>query len=140
MRFLLDTNVLSDLRRARVEVVSWTRRHADDDFAVSAVSLMELERGVLLVERRDPLQGRGLRHWLDEQVVPEFAERTLPVDAAVALRAAALHVPDPMPSEDAYIAATALVHGLVLATRNIGDFARTLVPTVDPWRMDGPTS
>ncbi len=133
MRYLLDTNVLSDLRRRQPAVVEWTQRHRDDDFTISAVTLMELERGVLRLERRDPRQALPLRRWLDGQVVPEFSGRTLPIDAAVALRAAALHVPDPMPAEDAYVAATALVHQLDLVTRNIGDFTRSGVTTIDPW-------
>jgi toxin FitB len=138
VRFLLDTNVLSDLRRADPQVVTWSYLHDDDEFAVSAVTLMELERGVLLVERRDRRQGRALRFWLDELVIPEFAERTLPVDARVALQAAALHVPNPMPAEDAYIAATALVHGLVLVTRNIRDFASTSAHTLNPRLTEQP--
>lgn len=133
MKYLLDTNVLSDLRRGRPELVQWTQRHPDDDFAISAVTLMELERGVCRLERRDHQQGAVLRGWLEDQVVPEFAGRTLPVDALVARRAGALHVPDPMPAEDAYVAATALVHELTLVTRNIRDFTRTGVSVVDPW-------
>jgi predicted nucleic acid-binding protein len=133
VRYLLDTNVLSDLRRRQPEVVAWTHQHEDDDFAISAVTLMELERGVLRLERRDRRQSVPLRRWLDDQVVPEFTGRTLPVDAAVALRAAALRVPGPMPSEDAYVAATALIHELTLVTRNTRDFARSGVTTVDPW-------
>lgn len=133
MRFLLDTNVLSDLRRGQPEVVEWTHSHPDEDFAISAVTLMELERGVLRLERRDRRQGRPFRRWLDDQVVPEFAGRTLAIDGAVARRAAALHVPDPMPTEDAYIAATALTHELVLVTHNTSDFARSGVPVIDPW-------
>lgn len=132
MKYLLDTNVLSDLRRGRPELVEWTHRHPDDDFAISAVTLMELERGVRRIERRDRRQGAVLRGWLDDQVVPEFAGRTLPIDVSVARRAGTLHVPDPMPAEDAYIAATALVHELVLVTRNTGDFARSEVTTINP--------
>lgn len=134
MKYLLDTNVLSDLRRRQAAVVRWTMGQPDDDFAISAVSLMELERGVLLVERRDPRQGRALRRWLDEQVVPEFSGRTIAVDADVAVRAASLHVPNPMPTEDAYIGATALVHDLELVTRNTEDFAIAGLRVVDPWR------
>jgi predicted nucleic acid-binding protein len=134
VRFVLDTNVLSDLRSGQPAVVQWARRYPDDDFAISAVTLMELQRGVLLLERRDRRQGRVLRRWFEDQVVPEFDTRTLPVDGAVARRAAALHVPDPMPAEDAYIAATALVHGLAIVTRNTDDFANSGATTIDPWR------
>jgi predicted nucleic acid-binding protein len=134
VRFVLDTNVLSDLRRGQPAVVQWARRYPDDDFAISAATLMELQRGVLLLERRDRRQGRVLRRWFEDQVVPEFDTRTLPVDGAVARRAAALHVPDPMPAEDAYIAATALVHGLAIVTRNTDDFASSGATTIDPWR------
>jgi len=140
VRYLLDTNVLSDLRRRQPEVVAWTHRHTDDDFAISAVTLMELERGVLRLERRNKRQARALRRWLDDQLVPEFAGRTLPIDAPVALRAAALHVPDPMPAEDAYVAATALVHDLALVTRNTGDFDRSGVTTIYPWDAAPPSS
>ena len=134
MRYLLDTNVVSDLRRRQPEVVEWTHRHQDEDFAISAVTLMELERGVLRLERRDRRQALPLRRWLDEQVIPEFSGRTLPIDADVALRAAALHVPDPMPAEDAYVAATALVHDLTVVTRNTTDLARSGATTLDPWQ------
>jgi predicted nucleic acid-binding protein len=134
--FLLDTNVLGDLRRGDPQVVRWSYLHDDDKFAISAVTLMEMERGVLLIERRDRRQGRVLRLWLDEQVIPEFSGRTLPVDGRVAMQAAALHVPDPMPAEDAYIAATALAYELILVTRNVRDFARTGARTLDPRRAE----
>lgn len=82
------------------------------------------------------VQGRRLREWMDHLVLPEFAERIVPVDAAVALRCAALHVPDPRPERDALIAATALVHGMTIVTRNVADFLPTGVAVLNPWEAD----
>ncbi|EYD75328.1 Plasmid stability-like protein [Rubellimicrobium mesophilum DSM 19309] len=101
---------------------------------LSVISLQELEIGVLLKERSDPAQGAVLRRWLEDQVIPAFAARMLPVDTAVALRSAALHVPDPRPVRDGLIAATALVHGLRVVTRNIADFQPMGVDVLDPWQ------
>lgn len=89
--FLLDTNVVSELRkagdaRADPNVTAWLAREDAAQFFISAITLMELEIGVLQVERRDPAQGDRLRIWLDTRVIPEFADRTLPIDATVALR------------------------------------------------------
>lgn len=136
--FLLDTNVVSELRkagygRADPAVVAWCQDQDAATLFISALTLMELEIGVLRIERRDPEQGASLRRWMDERVVPEFAGRTLPVDAAVALRCARLHVPDPRSDRDALIAATALVHAMIVVTRNTADFAATRVPLFDPW-------
>lgn len=102
---------------------------------VSVVSIHELEIGVLLVERRDARQGRLLRSWLDGRVIAGFGTRILPVDTAVARRSARLHVPDPLPFRNALIAATALVHGMTVVTRNVTDFERTDVPLVNPWTV-----
>ena len=137
--FLLDTNVVSELRKAGDgkadrNVTAWLSRSDASSFYLSAITLMELEIGVLRVERRDPAQGARLRAWLDLRVVPEFAERTLPVDAAVALRCARLHVPDPRSDRDALIAATALINGMSLVTRNTADFAGTGARLIDPWQ------
>jgi hypothetical protein len=101
---------------------------------LSAISVLELEMGVLLVERRDRSQGQRLRSWLDYQVLPAFSERILPIDTQVALRCAALHVPNPQAERDALLAATALVHGMTVATRNTSDFLATGVPLLDPWQ------
>jgi predicted nucleic acid-binding protein len=137
--FLVDTNVVSELRRhatgrADPRVVAWARAVPLAVQFVSAVTLAELEVDVLRIERRDRRQGAALRRWFDEDVRPAFADRVLPVDAAVARRAAALHVPDPAPAHDALIAATALVHGLTVVTRDVADFARfDGVRVLDPW-------
>ncbi len=100
--YLLDTHVISELRkagdgRADSRVVAWLGGVDAASFYVSAVTIMELELGILLVERRDKAQGGRLRAWMDRQVLREFADRTLPLDTAVALRCASLHCPDPRP-------------------------------------------
>jgi len=135
--FLLDTNVVSELRKpvGRIDenVVSWAATLGSEQPYVSVMTLLEVQLGILLVERRDEVQGRRLRRWFDQEVLVAFADRTLQVDVKVALRAAELHVPDPRPERDALIAATALVHGLTVATRNVDDFVSTGVAVVDPW-------
>jgi len=136
--FLLDTNVISELRKAGdgkadANVVAWLSSVDATTFYLSAITLMEIELGILRIERRDPAQGARLRAWMDQRILPEFADRTLPVDTAVALRCARLHVPDPRPERDAFIAATALAHGMTVVTRNVADFAPTGVPLLNPW-------
>ncbi|WP_172329612.1 type II toxin-antitoxin system VapC family toxin [Mangrovicoccus sp. HB161399] len=137
--YLLDTNVISELRklgdgRADPNVAAWVGAVEAAQCHVSALTLMELEIGVLRMERRDPAQGGRLRQWMQSHILPEFAARCLAVDAAVALRCAGLHIPDPKTERDALIAATALVHGLTVVTRNTGDFAATGVALFDPWQ------
>lgn len=133
--FLLDTNVISELRkpRANANVVAWAKTVIAPRLFISAITLKELETGVLRMERRDPAQGKVLRTWLKQHVMPAFDARILPVDAAVALRCARLHVPDCTNESDALIAATALVHGLTVVTRNIGDFQSSGVALINPW-------
>ena len=136
--FLLDTNVISEIRKASdgkadLNVVAWFSRVSASTLFVSSITLFEIELGILRIERRDPLQGMKFRTWLNDRVLPEFRERTLPVDTAIALRCASLHVPDPRPDRDAYLAATALVHGLTVVTRNIADFRATGATLLNPW-------
>ena len=138
MMFVLDTNVVSELRKVRLgkadaNVVAWAQGVDAASLFVSAITIMELELGVLLIERKDAVQGAMLRAWLELQVLPEFAARTLAVDAAVAQRCARLHVPDKRGERDALIAATALVHGMTLVTRNLADFKPTGVALINPW-------
>lgn len=134
--FLLDTNVLSELRRGRMadqRVRAWAAASPAGLFWVSVISILEIERGVLLVERRDPEQGARLRSWLDGHVLGAFEDRILPVDTIVARRCAGLHVPNPRSERDALIAATALAHSMTVVTRNVADFAPMGVALVNPW-------
>lgn len=138
MSFLLDTNVLSELRKAQrradPQVRDWVARQETHTLFVSVITIMELELGVALKERRDPKQGARLRTWLSEHVLAAFADRIIPVDLPVAQRAAALHVPDHQPERDALIAATATTHGMTMVTRNVSDFAPTGVVLLNPWQ------
>lgn len=136
--FLLDTNVISELRKVRARkadpnVAAWARKVPAGGLFLSVIVVQELEIGTLLAQHRDASQGAILRAWLDEHVLPAFEERILPIDTAVARRSAALHVPDPRPIRDGLIAATALVHGMTLVTRNTVDFETTEVSLLDPW-------
>jgi len=138
VRFLLDTNVVSELRKAKAgkadpNVVAWAAEVPSSSLFLSAITVLELETGVLQVERRDPVQGAILRTWMDRHVLPAFSGRVLPVDTAVALRCASLHVPDPRSERDSLIAATALVHGMTVVTRNVVDFVGTNVVILNPW-------
>ena len=119
---------------ATVVVVEWATTVPSAQMFLSVITVHELEYGVLLIERADPTQGELLRRWLDGSVAVAFAERVLPVDEAVARRAAALHVPDPAPFRDALIGATAIVHRMVVVTRNTADFERFEgLTVVNPW-------
>jgi len=138
LSYLLDTNVVSELRKARTGrcdagVARWIAGVEPASLFISAVTLYELERGVLLTIRRNPEQGSALRRWLTEQVETAFGGRILPVGAEVARRCAMLSVPDPRPLPDSLIAATALVHGLTVVTRNVADFAPMGAPLLNPW-------
>jgi predicted nucleic acid-binding protein len=138
MMYLLDTNVVSELRKVRAgkadpNVAAWAERVDAADLFVSAVTILELELGVLSIERKDAAQGALLRAWLEQHVLPEFSGRTLPVDTAVAQCCARLHVPDRRDERDALIAATALVHGMTVVTRNVADFQSTGATLLNPW-------
>ncbi|MBV1703119.1 MAG: type II toxin-antitoxin system VapC family toxin [Hyphomicrobiales bacterium] len=136
--FILDTNVVSELRkirsgRANPQVELWADSVDAGSLHISAITVLELEIGILQFERKDPKQGELLRLWLTTLVLPAFSGRIIPVDTAVAQRCAHLHVPDPRAERDALIAATALVHGMTVVTRNVADFEPTGVPLLNPW-------
>ena len=138
--YVLDTNVVSELRKVRSGkanpgVAEWAAKVPSAALFISAITIHELEHGVLLMERSDPDQGALLRAWLDQSVTSAFAERVLPVDEHVARRAAALHVPDPAPFRDALIGGTALTHGMTVVTRDLKDFDRfDDLEVINPWR------
>ncbi|MEO0771282.1 MAG: type II toxin-antitoxin system VapC family toxin [Cyanobacteria bacterium J06649_4] len=136
--FLLDTNVVSELRKVgsdRVDrrVEKWATSTPGSQTFISAITIFEIERGVLRMERRDSQQGRLLRQWLDDYVLEHYRTRIIPVGTLIAQRCASLHIPDPMPDYDALIAATALEHGLILVTRNTRDFEKTGAELFNPW-------
>ncbi len=136
--FLLDTNVVSELRKVRTgtadtRVRAWSRSVDANRMFVSVITIEELEIGVLRIERRDQTQGTTLRRWLHGTVIPTFSNRTLIIDTEVALRSASVQVPDKRPARDALLAATALVHRMTMVTRNVADFADTGVSIVNPW-------
>ena len=134
--YILDTNVVSELRKAKKahqNVKRWAQPLPAASLYISVISVLELEIGILLIERRDQQQGTILRAWMDRHVLPTFSDRILAIDATVAQRCATLHVPSPRSDRDALIAATALVHGLTVATRNVADFERMGVGVLNPW-------
>jgi toxin FitB len=142
--YILDTNVVSEMRKAQstrtgparadAHVKAWLDSVPATNLYLSAITVLELEIGCLRLERRDPAQGKTLRAWIEKLVLPVFAGRILPVDVPVALRCAALQVPNPPAERDALIAATALVHGMTVVTRNTQDFESTGVRLLDPWQ------
>jgi predicted nucleic acid-binding protein len=140
--YLLDTNVISELRKYNnrqthaldPHVRAWIDSVEPGSIWLSVISVFEIEIGILRMERRDTHQAKRLRLWLEKHVIPNFADRILPIDTAVALRSATLHIPDPRSDRDAFIAATALVHNMTVVTRNTAHFAATGVPLLNPWQ------
>lgn len=137
--YVLDTNIVSEIRKIKTGkadpgVAAWTRQVATGLTYISAITIQELEHGVLLAERRDPTAGTILRSWLDNDVYKAFEQRILPIYAKVARLAAALHVPNPAPFNDALIAATAIANGMAVVTRNASDYERfNQLQVLNPW-------
>lgn len=136
MIYLLDTNVLSELRRADrgdAAVRSWSQSMQPQSFFLSAITILEIEQEILRLNRRDAKTAELFRDWLNNYVLKQFEGRILAFDLAAAVRCAAMHGPDPKPDRDGMIAATAAVHGLTVATRNVADFEACGVPVFNPW-------
>jgi len=139
--YLLDTNVISELRKAKSakannNVVAWANSVSATRLFLSVITILELETGILLVERRDPSQGAVLRSWINSHVLPAFSDRVLVVDTAIAQCCAKLHVPNPRSDRDAIIAATAIVHDMTVVTRNVDDFMQTGADILNPWEFN----
>ena len=140
--FLVDTNVVSELRKAKSGkahrcVIAWAAKVPAGSLYLSVITLLELEIGVLQIERRDTAQGVIMRRWLDDHVLPAFSGRVLPVDTDVALKCARLQVPNRLGERNALIAATAWAHGMTVVTRNVVDFEPSGVSLLNPWVADG---
>ncbi|GAB6057561.1 PIN domain-containing protein [Desulfonatronum parangueonense] len=137
--YLLDTNVVSELRKTRQGkanpgVIRWAEGVASSDLYLSVISVQELEIGVMLAERRDPEKGKILRLWYEDKVLPVFRHRILPIDTQISRCSAKLHVPNPRPVRDAFIAATAIAYGMTVVTRNVHDFEPMGVAFINPWK------
>ena len=136
--YLLDTNVVSELRKstsgkANLNVVQWASSEDTETLFISVITVLELEMGILSMERRDQQQGLILRRWLEDQVLPSFEGRILPIDIAIARKCAELHVPDKRAERDAMIAATAVIHRMRVVTRNVADFDLAGFEVINPW-------
>ena len=137
--YLLDTNVVFEFRKlhagkADPSVAQWAMSVDSTKMYLASVTVLELEIGVLCMERKDIKQGRLFRKWYEDFVVKVFADRILAFDLVAARIAGKFHVPDPAPFRYSMIAATALVHNMTVVTRNTGDFVRTGVPVINPWQ------
>ncbi|MFC3122389.1 type II toxin-antitoxin system VapC family toxin [Agaribacter flavus] len=137
--YLLDTNVISELRkagtnRANKNVIKWAQSISTSNMFISSISILEIELGVLQLERKDIKQASVYKMWLNDQVLKAFSERILSFNTSIALKCAQLHVPDPKSERDAMIAATSIVHGFTLVSRNERDFQHIDVQLINPWK------
>lgn len=134
--FVLDTNVVSELRRpekADPMESAWASTAPLASIFLSVITVLEIELGALSIARRDRAHGQVLRSWIDDQMLPRFEGRILAIDTAVARRCAELIVPDRRGERDALIAATALVHGMTIVTRNVAGFGAMGVQILNAW-------
>ena len=135
MSYLLDTNVISELRKGRrcdPGVASWFSGVSSDDLFLSVLTFGEIRKGVEKLRRRDPVAAQSLEGWLT-RLVAAYSEHAFPIDQPVAEQWGRLNVPDPLPVVDSLLAATAIVHDLTLVTRNVDDVARTGVDCLNPF-------
>lgn len=137
--YLLDTNVISESRKmakgnANQGVMDWLSTVSEHEIFTSAVVMMELERGVLRLERKDIPQGQLLRYWFEQEICPAFQNQILTIDQETARICAKLHIPEHAPENDVWIAASAIQHNFTLVTRNTADFMRTGVKLFNPFR------
>lgn len=134
--YLLDTNIISATRRRmpdNASVFEWLATVDNTLIYTNAIVMMELERGILSMERKDKQQGKILRLWFEDTVKPSFAERILPITDKTAQICAKIHIPDHAPENDAWIASTAIEHRLILVTRNVADFKKIAVKLFNPF-------
>lgn len=135
MKFLVDTNVISEIRkreRAHPNVIRWVAQAPAEEIGTSVLVLAEIRRGIELKRRHDAEQARALDRWFS-QMRARLADRVAPIDESVAEAWAVLKLPNPLPLIDGLLAATAKVHGLTLVTRNVSDFAGAGVSMLDPF-------
>lgn len=139
MTYLLDTNVVSEVRRrtGAQQVTAWLSSVPAEELFLSVLVLGEIRRGIERLRGRDPAQAAVFERWIDE-LRRRFSDRIVAVDAAVAEEWGRINAAAPVPVEDGLMAATANVHGMVFVTRNVADVARTGVRLLDPWEAAGP--
>ena len=138
MSLLLDTNVVSELRKVRngkahPAVSAWLTLVDHETMFISVFTLFEIEYGIRLLERRDRRQALLLHRWLEESVIPAFAGNTLPIETSISRQAAQLRALQPRQVPDTFLAATALVHRMTVVTRNVRDFDSMGVRVLNPW-------
>lgn len=138
MGFLIDTNVLSELRkglRADRGVQQWFSHVNDEEMFISVLTLGEIRRGIENIRRRDPVSSQRLQFWLTG-LHTTFAGHILPITPMIADRWGYLGVPNPIPVIDGLLAATAIEHSLILVTRNVNDIKQTGVAWFNPFEKD----
>lgn len=135
MPYLLDTSVVSELRkgpRCDANALGWFEALDDEDVFLSVLVVGEIERGIERIRGRDPRSATRLRRWLSN-LVTTFDDRILPVTRSIARTWGKMGTPDPIPTVDGLLAATAQVHGLILATRNVTDVQHLDIELINPF-------